>query len=34
MKPNQGENVEYGFRSPLLEVVEGYGCVHRENLRR
>ncbi len=34
MKPKQGENIEYGLRSPLLEVVEGYGCGRRENLRR
>ncbi len=34
MKPKQNENMEYGLRSPLLEVVEGYGDGRRENLRR
>ncbi len=34
MQPKQGENMEYGLRSLLLEVVEGYGGGRRENLRR
>ncbi len=34
MKPNYGENMEYGLRSPLLGVVEGYSGVPRENLQR
>ncbi len=34
MKPNQGENIEYGLLSPLLEVVEGYSGGRRENLRK
>ncbi len=34
MKPKQRENIEYDLRSPLLEVVEGYGYDHIKNLRR
>ncbi len=34
MKPKQNGNMEYGLRSPLLEVVEGYVDGRRENLRR
>ncbi len=34
MEHKQNRNMEYGLRSHLLEVVEGYGDGHRENLRR
>ncbi len=34
MKLKQRGNIEYGFRSPLLKVVEGYVDEHRKNLRR
>ncbi len=34
MKPKQGGNIEYGLRSPLLELGEGYGGGCRENLQR
>ncbi len=32
MRPKQNGNMEYGLRSQLLEVVEGYGDGHRKNL--
>ncbi len=34
MKPKHRENIEYGLRSPLLEVVERYHYGCRKNLRR